>query len=132
MKFSVARRPSPSQPAIAIVAVVCVLVAVLGCWLLRFERAVPDTPPSATASSAAHGDHAQLEHATAPTSHTAFKSAGLHRDRPPAPLRVIPASQTSPLSAPIVWSWPGGTCARAPAPDHSGQDLLTQFCITRQ
>ncbi|ORW08593.1 hypothetical protein [Mycobacterium kyorinense] len=135
MKFSEAHRPSRPRSSIAIAAVVCVLAAVVGCWLLRFERGTPDTPPSAVKSLAAvHIDQAHLNHASSPASHAPFKSAGLHRDRPPTQLRMTPVSQASPspISLPPVWCWPGGTQARTPTPDHSGQDLLTQFCVARR
>ncbi|WP_116376034.1 hypothetical protein [Mycobacterium sp. MFM001] len=129
MKSSEAR--TPSRSAIAIVAVVGVLAAVAGCWLLRVERTTPDTDSTTLTVSV---EQVHLDHASSPASHTPFKSAGLHRDRPPTPLRVIPVSQAfpSPISLPCI-SWrPDGTQARAPATAHSGRDLLTHFCIARR
>jgi hypothetical protein len=118
---------------IAIAAAAIMLVAIAGCWLLRFERATSD-PVSLTAVSAVHSDDAQLDHASSPTSHTPFKSAGIFRNRPPTQSRFLPPpeSSPSPTSMPTVWSWRDSTQPRAPAADHSGRNLLTQFCIARR
>ncbi|MGH3632812.1 hypothetical protein [Mycobacterium sp.] len=134
MGFSDTRTPSGPRSVVAVAAVVCVLAAVLGCWLLRFDHAASDTASSPTSLSAVHSDNAHLDHhASSPSGHAPVKSAGLHRDRPPTELHVMPASLSS-LSADsesVVWSWPGGNSARAPATDRFGQHLLTQFCIAR-
>jgi hypothetical protein len=109
------------------------LAAIAGCWLLRFERATAD-PISLTSVSAVHSGDANLDHASLPASHTPFKSAGIQRNRPPTQSRFLPPPQSSPspISTPAVWSWRDGTQPRAPATDHSGRNLLTQFCIARR
>lgn len=116
------------------------LAAVLGCWLLRFDRAASDTPSPAPTSVAAvgtapayHGAVMDDDHPIAP-GQASVKSAGLHRDRPPTSLRVMPSLQESPSAAPVT---PPGRAfgighIRAPATVLAGQERLTQFCIARR
>ncbi|BBZ14489.1 hypothetical protein [Mycobacterium branderi] len=138
------RRP---RPVVALVAALGLLAAVLGCWLLRFDRAASDTPsPAPTSVAAAH--HTSIDRGSSPTYHgavmdddhpiapsqTSVKSAGLHRDRPPTSLRVVPSLQESPSAVPVASPGRGFSVGyiRAPGAVLAGQERLTQFCIARR
>ncbi|KMV21125.1 hypothetical protein BMW24_011275 [Mycobacterium heckeshornense] len=128
-------RPPRSRSVIATVVALCVFAAALGGWVLQFERAVSVPPPtSPTSLVAAHADQPSFDHKKSPVSQTAFKSAGLKRNRPEPSLRLDPALREVPLPGPAgASSWtPGGADSAAPAIALAGHDLLTQFCVARR
>lgn len=130
VKISDAHSPPRSRSAIAIVAAVCMFAAIFGGWLLRVERATPG-PSHASPLAVANTDHPQLHHHPSPTSQTAFKSAGIQRNRPPTSFGLIPSLQQWPLPVPESASSAdlGGARPHARAAACSGQDLLTQLCV---
>ncbi|WP_161552104.1 hypothetical protein [Mycobacterium xenopi] len=102
---------------------------------MQFERAVSvPLPASATSLAGAHADQPHFDHTKSPVSQTAFKPAGLKRNRPEPSLRLMPALRESPLPGAVSAAGRqlGGADFAAPVIALAGQDLLTQFCVARR
>jgi hypothetical protein len=108
---------------------------VFGGWVLQVERAASVSMAAAPQALAAAGaGQPHCDHKSPPASQTAFKSAGLKRNRPEPSARLAPMLRESLVSSPADTS----SCAlagadpRAPAVTFAGHDLLTQFCVARR
>jgi hypothetical protein len=126
---------SRHRRAVAIVAILCLLAAVGGCWLLRVEGAKPVAhPPSAVAISKIHNASGHFDCAGAPTNKAPMKSAGMRRGRPPVQPRLATPG-TLPLIPIALRSSHFDSLtdrARAPVATFAQCDLLTRLCIDRR
>ncbi|ETZ41732.1 hypothetical protein L838_4634 [Mycobacterium avium MAV_120709_2344] len=138
-------RWSRRQSASAIVAVLTLVAAVLGCAALRVEMAGDASQPGMVASAAelASGP-ARLNHEPVPARRLgigstvnddlAFKSPGLKRDRATAFAFSTPRSSDSlvaPTAGVIGWQQRVDTPPRPPTPVPAGHNLRIQFCVAR-
>ncbi|OCB37457.1 hypothetical protein A5676_17860 [Mycobacterium malmoense] len=148
-----ASEPQRWRPGVAIVAVLCLIAALVGSWAVRSQAAAPASPPSIAVSHDAIGAGSAVEpsrvHAdmadpashlkrNAPTStdQKSFKTAGIKRDRPPTWSRGAPPQWW--LATPISLNTaginaPGPDPAHTPSPIRAlaGHQLLSLICIAR-
>jgi hypothetical protein len=148
--------PRRWRAAIAVVAALSLFTAVLGCWSLQSRLAAAAAQrPAASAQGTLDSCQVKFDAGSQRsthvghgpscgaglTKHTAFKSAGMKRDRPPSWARLSPQSVWAQL--PIAWSLRPITLATLgfhPDDTHSGvpvaalavPDILTQFCVDRR
>jgi hypothetical protein len=138
-------KPRRWQSAIAVVAALSLFTAVLGSWILQSRLAATALmqPASSQGTPGVGTDmgQVQLGHASAPTTHAAFKSPGIKRDRPPNWARLTPQSVWAAL--PVLWwlrpkimaAWefqPAGTHRGASMAAALGvRHILTRLCVAR-
>lgn len=129
-------KPKRWQVTIAILAALCLLVAVLGGNPLRAKLVTAATTqsPATLVSGSAHSDRESLS-GTTPANHVSFKSAAMKRNRQPSWARVDTQSVSSlqPIILPAFGFQSGDAhpAARATAA-LGGQDILTQLCTARR
>lgn len=138
-------RWSPGQSALAIVAVLALVAAVLGCGALRAEMASNASQPQMAGSSAGplsipmHADHEsvpvrRLDLGSTVDDDKAFKNVGLKRDRGTTLALSTPRQSGSSVPSAVGMIWPQrrvDTPARAPASRPPGQNILIRYCVAR-
>lgn len=138
-------RWSRGKSAWAIVAVLALVAAVLGCGALRAEMASNASHSEMAGSSAGplsipmHSDHEsvpvrRLDLGSTVDDDKAFKNAGLKRDRGTTFALSTPRQSGSSIPPAVGMIWPQrrvDTPARAPASRPPGQDILIRFCVAR-
>lgn len=143
MHFQAVGKHRQLRSTVAIVAALCVLAALTGCWALRSQLAAADAAQTVAATESV-SDIVQLRCDDAnntsqfcpgflSTSQKPVKSAGIKRDRPPTWSRSAPPQWVPTPASMTSFAYPRGAArSHALVIPHDGQDILTQLCVARR
>ncbi len=151
MNIRGAAKPPQWRSVIAIVAVFCMMSALVGSWAVRNQAATSATPSSVAASYDGAGDAIGITQVhvetvgpaihfdckgPSSTNERSFKTAGIKRDRPPSWSRSAPPEWwlSTPVSLNTAGLNPSGaSSAHSPMPTRTlaGQELLNHIGVAR-